>query len=247
MKDALGDRMKSQYENRTRYLLPRRTYAIIRLDGKAFHTFTRGLKRPYDERLINAMNKTAEALCSEIQGSNFAYTQSDEISLLVTDFKKTSTTAWFDYNIQKIASVSAAIATANFNKEFGGDKTALFDSRVFTIPDRIEVENYFLWRQNDCVRNSISMTAQSLYSSNQLDGKNTSEQQDMCMEKGVNWNDMPAGFKRGRFIIKEFYEKDGGTRSRWAAKPALWITKEREKLTSMIPVIEPSEPATTEI
>lgn len=240
MKDALGDRMKKQYEDRTRYFLPRRTYTIIRIDGKAFHSFTKGMERPFDTRLMDCMDRTTKALCENIQGTVIGYTQSDEISILLTDFEKETTSAFFDGNIQKIASISASIATATFNREFfqnfsGSDKMAYFDSRVFTIPDPVEVENYFVWRQKDAIRNSISMTAQSLYSHKELHGKNTNEMQELCFQKGVNWNDMPNGFKRGRFVMKEYYEVDGTQRSKWEISPAFEITKERERFSSIIP------------
>jgi tRNA(His) guanylyltransferase len=227
MTDKLGDRMKDQYEDRTRYFLPRRTFTIIRLDGKAFHSFTRGFERPYDRTLMAWMDYTAQVLCEEIQGVKMAYVQSDEISLLLTDFDKITTSAWFDGNIQKIVSVSASIATTAFAEKNLGDRKANFDSRVFTIPDRTEVENYFVWRQQDAVRNSISMTAQSLYSHKQLEGKNITEQQEMCFQKGVNWNDMPDGFKRGRMVVPK-----------WEVIDAIWITKEREKFTQLIPKYE---------
>lgn len=223
--DELGERMKENYENRTRLFLPRRTYTIIRLDGKAFHTYTKNFSRPYDLRLMKMMDDTAIALCKGIQGIQMAYVQSDEISLLMTDFETIHTDAWFDGNIQKIVSVSASIATAAFNlealiskqKEVSGTfdeyglrnsiKPAYFDSRVFSIPDRQEVFNYFVWRQQDATRNSIQMGAQSLYSQKQLHGKNTSELQELMHQKGVNWNDYPVGFKRGRMILKEKIEK----------------------------------------
>jgi tRNA(His) 5'-end guanylyltransferase len=255
MKDDLGTRMKEQYENRTRYLLPRRTYTIIRLDGKAFHTFTKGMRRPYDAFLMGMMDKTAEGLVATIQGVQFAYTQSDEISLLLTDFDKPTTDAWFDGNIQKIVSVSASIATAAFNAaywaykiqvdktELWDLKTALFDSRVFTIPDAVEVENYFIWRQKDAVRNSIAMTAQSLYSHKELNGKSSNEQQEMIHQKGQNWNDMPDGFKRGRMISYEIIkgsdlDEHGEWKApdcSWQTKPAFDFLKERENLTDLIP------------
>lgn len=246
MKDALGDRMKD-YEVRSKTYLPRRTYTLIRIDGKAFHTFTKGFKRPYDMDLINAMDYTTKMLCSEIQGCKLGYTQSDEISLLLTDFDKIGTDAYFDGSVQKITSITASMATAFFNdymRENGiTDKLAFFDSRVYIITEGVEVENYFIWRQQDCVRNSISMTAQSLYSHNELNGVNTTKMQDLCIEKGVNWNDLPAGFKRGRMIWKENYETEinnekfsgSVTRSRWAINPAIWITKERAKFSRLIP------------
>ena len=120
MKDALGSRIKENYEGRTRYFLPRRTYTIIRLDGKAFHTFTRQFKKPYDLDLMEIMNCTAISLCSQIQGAKFAYVQSDEINILLTDFENLSTDAWFDGNIQKITSISSSIATASFNSHYLG-------------------------------------------------------------------------------------------------------------------------------
>lgn len=203
--------MKERYEDRTRYFLPRRTYTIIRLDGKAFHTYTRGMEKPYSELLTNAMDFTAINLCKEIQGVKFAYTQSDEISLLLTDFSGPETQAWFDGNIQKIVSVAASIATVHFNNGMMLNSPtpamrAMFDARVFTIPDRTEVANYFIWRQQDAVRNSIQMLAQSLYSHKQLEGKNSSELQELTFQKGKNWNDVAVRNKRGGFVAKKEYQ-----------------------------------------
>jgi tRNA(His) 5'-end guanylyltransferase len=225
--DELGSRMKDNYETRTRYFLPRRTYTIIRLDGKAFHTFTKGFKRPFDYNLMSMMDQTGLALANLIQGVKFCYVQSDEISLLLTDFEMEKTDAWYDGNIQKISSVSASIATAAFNKELlileakksenwyekvsmsleflENLKTAHFDSRVFTIPDLKEVINYFIWRQKDATRNSIQMAAQSVYSHKELHGKNTDDLQEMLFQKGINWNNYPSAAKRGRAIVKEQY------------------------------------------
>lgn len=199
--DDLGDRMKAQYEDRTRYMLPRRTYTIIRLDGKAFHTYTRGLERPFDRRFMADMCMTAEFLCEEIQGVQFAYTQSDEISLLLTDFEKTTTDAWFDGNLQKMASVSASLATGKFNAlraDLG--RMAFFDSRVFTIPDRIEAENYFVWRQKDATRNSLLSLTQSLYSHKEMHGQGWADMHEMCWQKGVNWSELDAQAKRGALV-----------------------------------------------
>jgi tRNA(His) guanylyltransferase len=219
--DQLGKRMKEQYESRTRTWLPRRTYTIIRLDGKAFHTYTRGMKRPYDEGLMRVMDRTTKFLCEEIQGCKFAYTQSDEISLLLTDFETITTEAWFDGQVQKIVSVAASMATGKFNQEMLGEiifspdvdvadtiftmasqPLAFFDARAFTIPDPIEVENYFIWRQKDAVRNSLSMHAQSLYSHKELHGKSQADMHDMIHDAGENWDDLPNGFKRGRSFLK---------------------------------------------
>lgn len=238
MKDALGDRIKSQYENRTRYFLPRRTYTIIRLDGKAFHNYTKDCERPFDKVLIYAMDETANFLCQEIQGARMAFVQSDEISILLTDFEKPTTAAWYDGNIQKITSISAAMATACFNRkrqEQGFDKLAFFDSRVFTIPDQTEVENYFIWRQNDCVRNSISMLAQSLYTHKELLGKSSNDLQELIFQKGHNWNDYPVRLKRGGLSLRTSYLKGDVTRHRWENNGAIWFSKERSLLQELIP------------
>jgi len=277
MRDELGDRMKKLYENRTRILLPRRTYTIIRVDGKAFHTYTKGCERPFDAGLIADMDETACYLCKNIQGAKFGFVQSDEISILMTDFDTLQTDAWFDGNIQKIVSVAASLATAKFNqlrylrdiKEkwnngmgittithrwlelFENFKLAEFDARTFTIPADYEVENYFIWRQQDTVRNSISSVAQTLYSSKELNGKNMSQQQDMIHEKGQNWNDFTPQEKRGRFIFKQEYGVVANSklpegmppvdsfqttiRSRWVADECPTFTQNREFLMERVP------------
>lgn len=237
IKDEISERMKTFYENRTRYFLPRRTYTIIRIDGKAFHTYTRGLDRPFDMKFIQHMDDTACFLCKNIQGAKLAFVQSDEISILLTDFDTLTTDAWFDGNIQKIASISASMATAFFNS-LRPDKMAFFDSRVFTIPSSIEVENYFIWRQIDTVRNSISSVAQSLYSPKELFGKNTNVMQELCFQKGVNWNDFPVKLKRGRLILKKKYEKDGALRTKWGSTEPPVFSQDKTFLSNLIPIIQ---------
>jgi tRNA(His) 5'-end guanylyltransferase len=232
MKDGLGDRMK-KYENITRTHLMPRSYTIIRVDGKAFHTFTRKFERPFDMRLISMMSVTALYLAQKIQGCKIAFVQSDEISLLLTDFDELNTSAWFDGNIQKIASVSASMATHKFIRAhihylmedyFAShwfsdaniiaaeremvdyfDKVALaeFDSRTYTIPTKTEVMNYFIWRQKDAERNSVAMVAQSMFSHKELQGKSTNQMQEMMFQNGTNWNDYNDGVKRGRVIKRE--------------------------------------------
>jgi len=238
-KDALSVRMKEFYEERTRTYLPRRTYTIMRLDGKAFHTYTKGLKRPFDEGLIEDMDNTAIALCKSIQGAKLAFVQSDEITIVLTDFDQLSTDAWYDGAVQKMVSVSASIASSTFNKlrfarffnetpraEFTGEEIAVaimgekmadFDSRVFTIPFKEEVLNNIIWRQRDTVKNSIASVAQSLYSHNELMKKNQSDMQEMIFQKGFNWNDFPEKQKRGRLIMKVETEVNGAKRNKWVS------------------------------
>ncbi len=225
MHDSLGDRMKRQYEDRTRYTLPRRTYTILRLDGRAFHTYCRGLDKPFDYGFMRDMDYTALHLCEQLQGSALAFVQSDEISILLTDFSTITTDAWFDANIQKMVSVAASIGTAYFNSL--RLSLATFDARVFTIPDRIEVENYFIWRQQDATRNSIQMVAQSLYSHKELHGKNVNEQQELIFRKGQNWNEYPVSAKRGRAVCY----RD----TRWLLEEPPVFTQQRLYLSGLIP------------
>jgi tRNA(His) guanylyltransferase len=234
MKDALGDRMKSYYENRTRFFLPRRTFTIIRCDGKAFHTYTKGLIKPFDDKLINDMDETAAYLCKNIQGAKFAFVQSDEISILLTDFDNLQTDPWFDGNIQKMTSISASLATAKFN-ELRPGKLAIFDSRVFTIPQKVEVENYFIQRQQDTTRNSIQAVAQSLFSHKELEHKNSSQLQEMCFQKGVNWDSFQPKYKRGRIIIKQEYTRGDAIRTKWVSIEPPIFTQYRGFLSNLIP------------
>jgi tRNA(His) 5'-end guanylyltransferase len=205
MFDDLGSRMK-KYEDCFRHHLPNKTCVIIRLDGKAFHSFCRGMDKPFDQNLRNCMINATLALCNQIQNVKFAYCQSDEISLLLTDYDNIKTDAWFDNNIQKMTSVSASICTIAFNNHsrvMYPKKTAHFDSRVFILPKE-EVCNYYLWRQQDATRNSIQMVARTYFSQRECHKKNTSELQDMLMlQKGVNWNNYPTQFKRGVAFYKE--------------------------------------------
>lgn len=116
--DDLGKRMKDFYEGIPKTKLMRRTPVIIRIDGKAFHTFTRGFKRPFDEILIKTMQETTKYLCENIQGCVLGYTQSDEISLVLVDYQRFETSAWFDYEIQKMCSIAASMTTMAFNRIF---------------------------------------------------------------------------------------------------------------------------------
>ena len=234
MNDSLGDRMKL-YEAVTRFTLPRRTYTIIRVDGRAFHSYLRDAEKPFDLVFMNQMDHVASELCAEMSGAVFSYTQSDEISVLLADFSSEHTEPWFGGNIQKMTSVAAATATAVLNRDRYTDYSnlATFDARVFTIPDPVEVMNYFVWRQRDCVRNSISMAARAQFSHKQLLGKNGNQMQEMLWtEKGINWNDYPDGAKRGRVCVKEtkpgevtYADKYGQqavevVRSQWVTSPA---------------------------
>lgn len=215
--DSLGDRMKG-YEDASRIYLPSRLPLIIRLDGKAFHTWTKGLPRPYCASLIEAMNQVTKHLCNQVQNTVMAYTQSDEISLLLVDYKDIKTTSWFDSNLQKMVSVAAGIASSKLTALsptiFGGlrdsVKEAVFDARAFILPPH-EVVNYFIWRQQDWNRNSLAMLAQSLFSHRELQGKGRADQHEMCFQKGHNWADLSSHLKDGRVVVKRQVEKEYAT------------------------------------
>lgn len=216
--DELGKRMKEYYESIPKTKLMRRCPVAIRLDGKAFHTFTRGFKKPFDEILIKSMQETMKYLCENIQGCVLGYTQSDEITLILIDYQKLETCAWFDYEVQKMCSIAASMATMAFNKYLyenipvGSDdegiyynaleKGAMFDARCFNIPKE-EVTNLIYWRQLDATRNSIQMVGQANFSQKELHSKSCSNIQDMLMlKKGINWNNFPTHQKRGSCAIR---------------------------------------------
>lgn len=201
-RNDLEKRMKEQYETRMKYMLPRRTYTIVRIDGKAFHTFVKkeNCKKPFDDKLMLSMGEAGKYICEESMGAQFGYVQSDECSILFTDFANENTDAWFNGNIQKICSVSASLFTAKFNEIFKPKTLAVFDARVFIIPDPVEVSNYFIWRQKDAERNSIISVAQSYYSHKKLQNKSCKDMQDLIHEKGDNWNNYKNSQKRGIFI-----------------------------------------------
>ena len=237
--------MKTYYENRSKTYLMRRENVIIRIDGCHFHTFTKGLKKPYDSLFIEVMQRTTKSLCESIQGCKFGYVESDEISLLLTDYDTLKTDAWFDYSVQKICSVAASMAAMFFNRhlkerawqefddkdyyitllkkiELGG----YFDARAFNLPEH-EVVNYFIWRQNDATRNSIQGLAQANFSQKQLQGLNNSQLQDkLHEEKGINWNDCKTVEKRGSAVIKIMDPITG--RSKWTVDTEMPIISQNK-------------------
>lgn len=236
--DELGKRMKTYYEQIPQSKLMRRCPVCIRIDGKAFHSYTRGFQKPFDSILVKTMQDTMKYLCENIQGCVLGYTQSDEITLILVDYKRLNSSAWFDYEVQKICSIAASMATMAFNKCFAdnvvnfcsnakellsneefdkifgiyGSKVgkAMFDARCFNIPKE-EVTNLIYWRQLDATRNSIQMVGRSKFSHKQLENKSCSDIQDMLMnEYRINWNDIPVHLKRGSCCIKDAAEDGRG-------------------------------------
>ncbi|MFN8688328.1 MAG: tRNA(His) guanylyltransferase Thg1 family protein [Acidobacteriota bacterium] len=237
MKDDLGDRIKRFYEDALRIHVPRQTHVVLRIDGRGFHQFTRGLERPYCRRLADALDAAALALCQEMTGCRFAYGQSDEYSFLLMDCQSEKSPLWFDGNLQKIVSVAASFFTAAFARQFASPKLASFDCRALVIAQPREVEKYFIWRQLDASANSLNMLASAHYSHKELLGRGEAEKHDLLHAKGINWARQPADFKRGRAVrrapqgtwlidhdIPVFHRKLSYLRAQWPAPMAPVLT-----------------------
>ena len=219
MEQTLGDRMK-QWENAYRSVVEPHSYLMLRLDGRAFHTYTRGLSRPFDAELVAAMDATMVALCEEIDGVRLAYCQSDEISLVVTDWRHGAPTPgnptglrlsepWLGGVVAKILSISAAVASVEFNDVRVGQSQragAVFDARLWTFPGdeqgQAEVGNYLLWRQRDAIKNSVTMAASAVFSRRRLHGVNSEEKHRLLVEAGKPWEGLPAGYRQGRVAVR---------------------------------------------
>lgn len=204
---SLTDRMK-EYENAFQYTFTKRTPLIVRIDGKAFSTWTKDLNRPFDKRMSLWMQNTLSYLVNNIQGCAFGFTVSDEISLFIRDWDKLNTNAWFDGNLQKIVSISASMATAAFNAATTdnsyGLPSALFDARAFVIP-KDEVVNYFIYRQHDGIRNSVQMHAQHLFGHKAIQGIKNADLKVKIAEKFPDnkWEDLPSIFRNGCAIRRD--------------------------------------------
>jgi tRNA(His) 5'-end guanylyltransferase len=206
MKDGLGDRIKRYESIHEHYFLPK-TPIIIRVDGKAFHTWTKGCQRPFDQTLITCMFESAKEVAKQMQGCKALYAQSDEVTFVLTDDTTLESQQWFGGRQNKIESVTAAMMTAYFNKfwvenEYGdgymGDghvyfddyiqnyKPAIFDARAFQCP-KDDVANVFLWRVKDWERNSLNMYCEQFFSHKDLQGKNRADRHEMLHNIGHNW------------------------------------------------------------
>ena len=248
--DKIGNRFKEYYENRSKTYLMRRSNVIVRIDGCHFHNYCKGLQKPFDPTFIKTMQQTTKSLCENIQGCKIGYVESDEISLLLTDYDTLQTDAWFNYSVQKICSVSASMAALFFNKYWQKNVTELsavykskselgayFDARAFNLPKE-EVTNYFIWRQNDATRNSIQSLAQTNFSQKQIHSLNNSQLQDkLHEEKGINWNDCKTVEKRGSCVIHVFDKSINS--SKWIIDEEIPIfTQNRDYIENILKKLE---------
>ena len=203
-KDALGDRMKAYESEGMIYFTPN-TYVLARLDGRAFHTWSRGLKRPYDEGLTRLMIETTFHLVEE-SGAVTGYTQSDEITLLFYTGENPCE-MFMGARKDKLVSLLASIATAKFNSKVAeyvpakAGVLAHFDCRVWSVPSAMEAANVFVWRELDAIKNSVSMAAQSVFSHDELNNVGAADKIRMLREqKGIDYDAYPVSFKRGTYV-----------------------------------------------
>lgn len=255
---SLGDRMKKYYESRSNFKLLRRMYTFVRIDGQSFKTYTKNLKRPFDDGLMEDMEEAAKYACSKIQGAKLAYVQSDEITILLTDFDDLDTDAWFDNEASKLTSLTASYVATKFNQlrliraiknNFSIDaknglvksqpvldiiqktKLADFDSRAFQLPTKTEVINYFIWRQQDIIRNSISSAARVHFGTKILEKVNSDGKIQMLKEKGIIWDEIDRYYKNGRLIYKD----TSSQRKEWTVTSLPKFTEDKKILSSLIP------------
>jgi tRNA(His) guanylyltransferase len=219
--DGLGDRLKqweASYEHRAMKGVP----LVARLDGRAFHTFTRSMNRPYDERMQACMRAAAVGLLEDLH-PNIAYTQSDEITVAWNIATRSKSEYPFSGRMQKLASVLASVATEAFNRAFrehfhsswyedtqGYQDRALatFDCRVFQVPTTDDLLDVFIWREDDAVKNSVTMLAQAHYTHQELLGVNTDMKLRMLEKKGVVWGNEPTHFKRGLYLKRSWMYRE---------------------------------------
>lgn len=210
-KDLMGNRFKAYEAASSMHMIPG-IPKIIRLDGKAFHTFTKGCEQPYDWNIMSAMAAGAVAVMKEIGGSaRLAYIQSDECSIVLNDKPRIESSPWFDNNLVKMATVSSSIMSVNFSWAYyealassgsqAGSvefKPAYFDARIFPVPNVWEMHNAILWRQFDAIKNSKSQYARHYFSQKQVHEKNGEQKVQMMKDQhGFDWHTAPTWTKHG--------------------------------------------------
>ena len=205
---SLSDRMKMYESNAGVFnVFPSGLPICVRIDGKAFHSFTRKMPKPFDPVLMFIFDETTRILIKET-GASVGYTQSDEISLVFKKNDGERSQIFFNGRVQKMCSVLASMATAHFNRIFVAmhkgsvvHAPAFFDCRAFPVPSLEEVANYLVWRELDATRNSVSGFAQAKFSAKQLFKKNVSEMKQMLCDVGCNWHNLPDRSKYGAYFI----------------------------------------------
>jgi tRNA(His) 5'-end guanylyltransferase len=226
VRDPLGDRIKRYEDRETSRRAMKGLPLVIRVDGRSFSRFTKGMARPYDIDFAKLMVEVTKYLVDELHGI-CGYTQSDEISIIVDPFlsKKDDillsfggfgeTEFLFDGRLQKLVSVSAGLATARFMQDairLWPDRCRkhlpVFDSRVFEVPNREEASWAIAWRLADCEKNAVTMAARAHFSHKELHGKSGRDMIQMLADKGEDFFALPASFRRGTFVLRRLVEKE---------------------------------------
>jgi tRNA(His) 5'-end guanylyltransferase len=265
----LGDRMKALQSLRD-YKLDKKEYVLCHIDGRAFSKLIKhNFELPFDDKFIDFMNQTAIYLCKSIQGCKLAYVQSDEISLLLTDFSKEETGNFFQYRLCKLQSVIASLATGEFNRLWYCDqiinnpsdavniissrKPVQFDCKAWNVYEYNDAFAWFKFRQNDCIRNSKQQAAQTYVKPKKKLVNLSSDQQIELLknEYGIDWNEYSNGKKYGRLIRRCVYEAEGenpiiheqamSIRHKWVAEDAPIFTNEYFEDNELIPKKELSD------
>ena len=220
------------FESAVETQLPANTLAVIRLDGKAFHTFTKNFARPFDAHFAATMDAVGAHLCDVIDGAMFAYVQSDEISVVFSDLANPGTQMWAGGRVQKMVSIAAANATAMYMAVSPTALFPIFDARVHTLDSLDQAREYVVWRRADATKNAITMAANTLRSHKALMGLPTAARRELL--RGTEHEHLPKEFLNGRLIVKEYREEPViytdrrtnlqhsivVTRGRWVARTA---------------------------
>jgi tRNA(His) guanylyltransferase len=234
MHDEMGDRFKA-IEREWRQELPRRGFVVIRVDGRAFHSWTRGLDKPFSRPFITAMDACARKLCEGFSGALSAYVQSDEISLVLTDLTGETTEPEFGWRLPKLISLAASEATAEFNRHWFDRPPATFDGRAFPLATVEDVADYLRWRQDDARRNAVSMLSHHWLGKKAVHGVGTRQRVDLLAEMGVIVDQQDRGFTQGRIVRPEkrmetvtYTRKDDGTEHAVEAERTHWVSEPSE-------------------
>lgn len=233
--DDISTRCKTHEAASTKDYADKALPLLARLDGRAFHTYTAGLKRPFDDRLSRCMVETTKDLLDDTH-ADIAYTQSDEITLLwYADPTQPSSELPFGGRLQKLTSVLAGRASARFatlTQSAIPEKANYlphFDCRVWSVPSPQDAVDVFVWRQWDARKNSVTMAAQSVYSHRELLNKATSEKLEMLRRRGIDWHGYPDFFRAGTFLRRVTVEIVLSYRERLSI-PERWRPAEGQKV-----------------
>ena len=252
------------YRSLTDYKIMPNSYVLVMCDGHCFSKMIKNkFNKPFDDTFIEIMNETAKYLCEQVQGVKFAYTQSDEITLLITDFDTPLTDSFFSFRLCKMQSLIASMATAKFNQLYFNKVNGLgeiplctFDCKVWTVPNANDAYAWFLYRQTDCIKNSKAQTAQTFLSHKSLVGLTADEQiEKLKTDMGIDWYGFGLDRRYGRIIKKTLrdMEKDlptgehiKFTRNMWTAIPATDLREDSAPVKNLIPSIQTSTGTTVD-